>query len=111
MTDETMTARSIRENTAASRNGLIVTRVNGVPMIAAHLVEDVIDRQERAFKSLIRAIEGEGFEVHVDVDGTFTVEPRTGANDYPTDLEASLDDENEMMKALDVLAGKKEPQR
>lgn len=75
-TDETMTARYIRENTITARNGLIVTRVNGVPMIDSRLVEELIERQERAFKSLIRAIEGQGFSVLADVNGTFTVEPR-----------------------------------
>lgn len=79
MTDETMTARYIRENTATARNGLIVTRVNGVRMIDARLVEDLIERQERAFKSLIRAIEHEGFAVLYDLQaGEFTLEPRKG---------------------------------
>lgn len=72
-----MTARYIRENPITSRHGLIVTRVNGVPMIDCRLVEEMIQRQENAFKSLIRAIEGQGFEVHHDLQaGTFTVEPR-----------------------------------
>lgn len=76
MTDETMTARYIRENKITARNGLVVTKVDGTPMINARMVEEMIERQERAFQSLIRAIEDRGFDVCVDVDGIFTVEPR-----------------------------------
>lgn len=76
MTDETMTARYIRENPITARNGLVVTRVDGVRMINAQMVENMIEHQERSFKSLIRAIEDRGFSVLVDIDGTFTVEPK-----------------------------------
>lgn len=66
----------INANPVTARHGLVVAKVDGVPMINARMVEEMIERQERAFQSLIRAIEDRGFEVHVDVDGMHTVEPR-----------------------------------
>lgn len=57
-------------------HGLAVTKIDGQTMVANELVEALHEQYTKAMRRLTRAIEREGFDVMVDVDGNFTLRQR-----------------------------------